>query len=221
MTGRRYRRMDDEPRARFFKTLNRLKQGHLLDNSFNEAERIVVALLPSPPSAMLTLHGPRDGSEMGQTWIKFKKRMNRARNRSRPFIYLGTRADGLGAGGEHLHLLLWDYLWKDSLARQTRELGLGSPCIRSVTSDPLDPIRPAWPIAYVLGQQQPIFGTEHHHRHKPRAKYQRRLLVPQRATLAEHQPELLSALEAAKSPSISDAELLSRVPFFISNTATD
>ena len=205
---RQYRRLRDYGHARFLATTYKLKQGGSIGRPFTLAERFFFALAVAPPSHLLTLNSAEDGPKVGEVWPLFKKRMNRALTGKRPFIYFGTRANGHGGGGEHLHVLLWDFFPANSVHRQTRELGLGNPDIQKITHFHQDPIRTALPIRYVLAQHTPIFGTDIHLRHQPRNIAQRRWFYPQRATLAKHEPELLSALDRAKSPSASDFELV-------------
>jgi hypothetical protein len=183
-----------------------------LGRPLTEAERLLVALLSSPPTNMLTLQGPQDGPSVGEVWPRLRRRVDRARTSRRPLIYLGTKPNGYGNGGEHMHLLLWDYVPVGTLLKHCRQLGIGTPRIEEIRHRN-QPALVARPIAYVLGQQEAVFGTAEHERHMPREKYRRRWLRPHRSTLADHNPELLSAIEAAESESVSDRDLILRVPY--------
>ena len=143
-----------------------------------------------------------------------RKRIERRKSRlGIPLIYFTVFAQGLGAAGCHLHLLLWDYPPMPMYHGQARALGLGNVHVERIT--PSTPENVLRVVSYALGQQEPVFGTTTHRHHQPRVKHQRRWGCPQRRTLEEHKPELLSALDLAKDKAVSDQRLVAELPTFI------
>lgn len=207
---RRYRRLTDIESFGYLTTMRAMQASGSIDRKLTDPERMFLAVSATSPTHMLTIHGPDDGRDMAYVWTLLKKRINNARTNPRPFIYFGTRAKGLGSGGDHLHLLLWDMLYAPTLVKHTKELRLGKPTIKKITYVADDPIANAIPVAYTLGQQSSIFATKYHLRHRRRSKYQRAWFYPQDSTLRDNLPELLSAIQEAHSPSTSDAVLISR-----------
>jgi hypothetical protein len=149
------------------------------------------------------------------------KRLNRDRAKRRPrdpapLIYVANLARAKGATGYHVHLLLWDYVHAPTLIGHCKDLGLGLPQLAQLPADAAGNIDYWQQVMYVPAQHEPIFGSDKHERHEDRVKSARRLLYPQKRTLARHCPELLSALEDANDPAVPDETLLARLPRFSS-----
>ncbi len=181
------------------------------------AERLAVAISAIAPSHFLTIdsrHHDRDA--FVASWRRLVKRLARLRGRSRrPLIYVATIAKSKRPnGGYHLHALLWEYLHLPVLRKHVRASGLGHPDIRHVPSPGADYTQVLRVTAYVLGQHEPVFGNRHSGRHYPRRQGARRYLLPQRATLRNHHPSLLAALERAESLTVTDDVLVRAVPKF-------
>ena len=142
----------------------------------------------------------------------FRALKNRRRRDGRgTWIYVGYRvASSSGAAGYHLHLLLWESVHIISLNTDLAELGLGKAHIEKL--EPLAGVDPfvnaMGAVAYVLGQEEPVFGTAKHRQNLPRPKSKRALLKPQDRTLQARKPELLLALNRAKDPTVPDDALL-------------
>lgn len=178
-------------------------------------ERIALAVTSTRPTHFLTLQTVgANQKELAKTFPLMKKRIGRRKSRpDLPVIYFSVFAQGLGAAGCHLHLLLWDYPPMPMYHGQAKALGLGNVHVERIT--PSTPENVLRVVSYALGQQEPVFGTTPHRHHQPRAKHQRRWGCQQRKTLEEHKPELLSALDLAKDKSVSDQSLVAELPTFI------
>lgn len=206
---------------------------HRLTRPLTPAERIALAVAGTEPTHLLTIDSAlRDRSAFDRAWRQLAKRVARRRPYKPPLAYFGTVAQGEGSGGFHLHMLLWDFLYAPMLIGQTRAVGLGHPDIKQIGATVLrgrppetlsaverhqlsiDQLQTA---AYIVNQHEPAFGRPHHQRHQPRAVGRRRYLYPQRKTLALAQPKLLAALDAARSPTVSDEELIRQLPRFSVN----
>jgi hypothetical protein len=137
-----------------------------------------------------------------------------------PWIYFGAMANGQGEGGCHFHLLLWEYLHLDALLGDVGELGLGGVDLKQVQASEENYIGTATIARYVLGQHEPVFGSKHHQRHQPRTRHQWRWLRRHSSLLAEENPKLLSAIEWAQDRSLTDEELVLRLPWFSTSKGT-
>jgi len=210
--------MKNHPERFLWTALGALRWGYELARPMTSMERALIALMGVPPTHLITIHGP-PGTKVSSWWPRYRKRIDRARGPSRPLIYLGVRASGFGDGGEHLHLLLWDEwipFWV--LHRHADECGLGKPHVDLVPDPQANRLECASMVTYVLSQHEPVFGSRNHERHHQPHPHQRRWIRPHQATLRTHRPQLLSALNAAESPSISDKELVSKVLTFSNKT---
>jgi hypothetical protein len=134
----------------------------------------------------------------------------------RPLIYVANVAQSKGGRAFHVHVLLWEYIHSPVLIGHCKALGLGQPKLRQLPSDPTGDANYWQQVVYIVGQQEPVFGSDEFKRHEERPKFARRLLYPAPSTLKQHAPDLLSALQAAKDPSVPDEELLLRLPKFSS-----
>ncbi len=217
----RYRTLRNQPGGSLWTAIEALHRAYSLGRDMTLRERFLLAFLGCPPTHSLTLHGP-PGTTVADWWVRYRKRINRERASSRTLIYFGVQADGLGHGGEHLHLLLWDDEWFPFwvFQRHAEESGLGKLHIDQVPDPHVDLLGCAHMVTYVLSQHEPVFGSDHHERHHAPRRHQRRWIRPHRATLRRHRPQLLSALDDAESSSISDKELVSRVLTFSKTTGT-
>lgn len=214
-----------------------LALGRPLARPLTEMERLTVAIATmARPTHFLTLDSPPgvDHTQAACEWGKLTKRIVRSRSTRRPLIYVGSIAQS-GAGGYHAHMLLWEHLHLGMLRGHLRELRLGRPCIRHIptTTFPAGPLtiedhvtslcnlaEVGRTTAYVLGQHEPVFGSDHHRRHAARQRSKRRYLRPLAPTLETHKPELLAAVEAAKDRTVTDVQLVRGVPMFSNRTGT-
>ena len=173
------------------------------------AERLAAALLRyASPTHHLTLHGAGLGrKELQRAWEHLRKRLARERPSVGLPLYIGTAVRASGADGWHMHLLLWNYVHAPVLHKHVRELGLGSGHIERIPSPEIDPGGALTRIAYVLGQEEPVFGSRHDRRHDDRVAGNHRLLKPQMATLQQRAPGIFAALQAAKDPDVTDETL--------------
>lgn len=179
-------------------------------------ERLCLAIVAARPTHFLTLHtADAEHSVAARAWRLLVRRMQRRKSRKNPLIYFATIARGAETtAGCHVHALLWEFLWAPSLQGQAKQCGFGPPHLARLPdprSDFDDALRT---VAYVVGQNVSVFGTRHHERHRKRVPSKRRFVYPQRTTLALHQPKLLSAIQFAPDPQVSDQYLLHRLPSF-------
>lgn len=178
-------------------------------------ERIALAVTSTRPTHFLTLQtASASQKELAKSFRLLVRRITRRKSRPEvPLVYFGSFAQGYGAAGCHLHILLWDFPYMPMYHGQVKALGLGNAHVKQIT--PSNPENVLRVVSYTLGQQEPVFGTSRSRDHRPRAKYQRRFIHPQRKTLAEHKPELLTALDLAKDKAVSDQSLVAELPTFI------
>lgn len=178
-------------------------------------ERVALAVASSRPTHTATLTTPvASQKELASTWRLFVRRVERRKARPNlPLIYVGNFANGRGDGGYHLHLVLWERPYAPTYHGQTRELGLGAPHVSQI--EPSTPRNTLNAVSYALSQQESLFGSTHHLRHRPREQSKRRFISPQRKTLEAHCPDLFVALSLAKSQSVSDERLFAELPKFI------
>lgn len=180
-------------------------------------ERLLLTVYGTAPTHLLTIDSSVECREVFMAkWRRLVKRLARQKQRSRrPLVYFGTVAKSTSSGGGyHLHALLWEYLHLPVLLGHTRDVGLGRPDIRQITSPHINAMEVFHATAYVLAQHEPVFGTDHHRRHQPLPTYARRYLAPQRRTLSRYHPDLLSALDRAQDRTISDDALVRAIPRF-------
>lgn len=178
-------------------------------------ERVALAVTSARPTHTATLTTPgASQKELASTWRLLVRRIERRKARpDLPLIYVGSFAEGQGEGGCHLHLVLWERPYVLTYHRQTKALGLGTPHVAQIT--PSTTHNTLSVVSYALSQQEPIFGTTNHLRHRPHEKYKRRWIAPQAKTLERHCPDLFVALDLAKSQAVSDEKLFTELPKFI------
>lgn len=197
-----------------------LARGRKFGRPMTGAERMLVATISARPNHTLTLDsnlGSR--AEVVKAFRNFVKRIDRALARRRPrdperLVYMATIATARGSNRFHVHALLWQRLHAPVVHGHARDVGFGGVMLRRLPEDLRGDVHYWNQAAYVLGQQEPVFGTKHHERHEDRPVWGRRVLHPQASTLARHCPNLLSALQAAKDPALPDDALLTRLPKF-------
>ena len=188
-----------------------MRRGLPMGRPLTDLERMALAVASCRPTHHLTITSAlAERSEFLGAFAALKKRITR--RRARPLIYVGTVANGLGDAGYHAHLLLWGYQHLRILKGEARAVGLGHLHIERVRQEPYPAIESVLATTYVLGQEQPVFGSGKYLDNKARARSKRRFLMPQRQTLAEHRPQLLAALDVAIDPTVPDDALLSFLP---------
>lgn len=208
--------------------LRAISSGRPINRPLTEAERIAVAVAASEPTHLLTIDSAiHDRQTFDRAWRLLAKRLARRRPYRQPLVYFGSVAQGLGDGGFHVHLLLWEFLPAWMLHQQTHAVGLGHPKIQQIGASvlrrrPLEELKNdehyslllerLYVTRYVVNQHEAVLGGSHHQRHQPRAAGKRRYLYPQAATLDRARPNLLAALKAARSPTVSDEELIRYLP---------
>ncbi len=135
----------------------------------------------------------------------FKSR--RRRDGRGSWIYVGNCVmSTTGDAGYHMHLLLWESMHVNSLNDDLAGLGAGKAYITKIEpSAGIGPLANVLDVtAYVLGQEESVFGRDNYLENIPRPPSKRALLMPQRKTLQERKPELLLALDRAKDPAVPD-----------------
>ncbi len=203
----------NRPMDSLWTTIAVVRRGLPLDRRLTKAERYFFVLADSQPTHMLTIDTKDHArGELLDVWTKrLRPRIERRRSRTTPLPYVATFPRSATHGGYHIHMLLWDWLLANTLHAQCAELGLGHPRIRT-----LNWAHGGHPgadgVAYVLRQEQPVFGSLHHTRHMARPKYKRWLHHPQH--LKDTKPNLFRGLSAAKSASVQDKDLLAMLPMF-------
>jgi hypothetical protein len=208
------RRANDPLSAHRALAADAILSGTPLPRKLTKQERRTIAVASCLPTHLLTVNSTASRKEVMHAFSKLKKRI--LRDRGRPLMYVGTCArSSTGAGGYHLHLLLWEYKHMKALLPDLRDVGLGGAKI-----DPLVPNEDTTAIknaiitaGYVFGQEEPVFGTDKHLKNLLRPKGAYSALKPQGETLAQYHPELLAALDKAKDPALPDDDLLSALPY--------
>lgn len=186
-----------------------LADGKPPDRPLSLRERQCIAIASAEPTHHLILSSADLGrDELGAAWGKLRKRI--VRKTKRPLVYVATPACTSRGTGYHLHVLLWEFIWRPMVVAQAREVGFGDrPFIKQIGGTPLDRLTQT---AYAIGQQHPVFGSEHHKANRSREKFKRTTFRSVQTTLRKHNPKLLSALRDAETGSVSDLELLERHP---------
>jgi hypothetical protein len=217
MKARAATTMRNHPERHPFTAVGALRRGYPLGQRLTIRERLALTVTDTGPTHHLTLSGPATKSSVRDLWPTFYRRWNRSRDtRNAPVIYFGCEAQGLGDGGPHLHLLLWEMPWLARVQKHARELGLGAH-VERIAADTDDPMVSLGVVRYILGQHESVFGSREHERHQQKRRSGRRWTHPQRRTLEQHHPRLLAALDLAKDRSVSDLEMFQRLPTFTSN----
>jgi hypothetical protein len=191
-----------------------LQRGEPLGRPLTLMERLALAVTATKPThhLVITTVGGSQGDLMDM-FRRLVRRIERRRSSRLPLIYFGTVAEGTYEGGFHMHLILWEYQHMPMYHGQMRALGLGVPNIEMI--DPLTPDNVLRVVAYVLGQQESVFGTRKHLANRPRDPFKRRYIHPQLKTLERYHPELFVALSLAEDKSVSDETLFAELPRFI------
>lgn len=194
-----------------------LQRGEALGRPLTDLERVSLAVTAAKPTHHLILSTVGGGrKDLGDGFRRLVRRIERRKHRS--LIYFGTAAEGFGEGGFHMHLLFWEYQDMSMYHGQTRAVGLGKPDVERI--DPPEPDNVLRVVSYVLGQQEPVFGTRKHAANQPRKSYKRRFNNPHMKTLEQHRPELFVGLTLAKDKSLSDEALFESLPRFIRESTT-
>jgi hypothetical protein len=205
-------RMRNHPERYPALALAALQRGYPLGRPMTLMERLSLAVSSTLPAYQLTITTVAMAQpELARAFGLLVPRIERRKARKRvPLIYIGVYAMGTGDAGAHLHLLLWERPYMPSWHGQTKALGLGNPHVERVA--PMEPLNILRTVGYVLGQQEPVFGSRGHERHEPRLKNQRRFVQPQARTLEVHHRELFRATQLAKDQSVSDKTLFESLP---------
>src|SRR5579875_1134189 len=212
--------MRNHPERSVWLTAEALARGYPLGVPMTTIERRIVAVISARPTHTLTVHsGSASRAEMAAQFRRLVKRLNRglakrSPQNPKPLIYVATLASAQNSGRYHVHALLWGYLHAVVLLGHCRDLGLGKPKLRRLPAEPTGDLNYWQQVVYVIAQNEPAFGYHKHRLNEERHPWSRRLLTPQKATLARHCPHLLSALDAANDPAVSDEALLSLLPTF-------
>lgn len=178
-------------------------------------ERLCLGVVATGPTHHLTLDSEDlTRSGMSEAWVKFLKRLNRKKSNPRPLMYLAHPAVKTGARGYHLHVLLWEFLYLPMVIKAASATGFGGPHITQIPDFKDDLRTSLHMVAYVLGQEDEVFGVGNDGRHRPRPPHKRNYLYPSRRTLAVHSPTLLSAIQQAGDRSLSDGALCEALPMF-------
>jgi hypothetical protein len=166
------------------------------------------------PTHSLTI---QDRGEFAVAWRKLIKRIDRLDNRrSNPLIYVATFAKSSGSrAGYHAHAVTWNgYVQANVLLKHVRESGLGKAFNQPLPTAGTAAHQRVLAGTYLFRQHVPILGSDDHERHDALPRYARRTVMPQKSTLAVYKPDLLSALNRAKSRSVTDDALVASLPLF-------
>jgi hypothetical protein len=188
-----------------------INRGIPLGRRMTDMERICWAVAATRPTNSYVLSSA--ALSRTELWYFFELLLRRIRREpstaSKPPIYVATVPRGVEATGHHLHVLLWKRPHMPLFHKHTKALGLGKGRAKRIGPSPEDAISAT---SYALGQQESVFGTKAHWQNEPREKGARRFRCPQDRTLSQLHPELFHALNMAKDESLSDMELVSRLP---------
>lgn len=205
--------MRNHPERCFWMALGALQRGWSLGRKMTELERISLAVASAKPTYFVTIStADATHEELARMFRELVSRLERRRSTKKPLIYFRSFARGLGKGGSHLHMLLWENPYISSYVGQSRKVGLGRIDVQKIDSTPVDALLRA---CYVLGQSEPVFGTTTHEHHQMLGGGKRRFSYPQMKTLEKYHPELCYVLDLAKDKSVSDETLFSKLPIFI------
>ena len=123
-------------------------------------ERLTLAIAVSGPTHHVTFSTKSGDYESVTTGFRrFVRRIERRKHSKGPLLYAGTVAQGLGRGGCHLHLLLWEFPPFFMYRAQSQAVGLGTPWIEPIQ---IDLTHRVWVASYVLGQHESVFGVKGH-----------------------------------------------------------
>jgi len=196
-----------------------LASGRPLEPKLTPSEREVVAItIMAPPTNSLTLSSRDLGLEdVRFAWPKFRKRLRRSLGKDIVAI-ASTPITSNGTAGFHVHALLWTgFVHHSTLRECVADTGFERPHIQQVPDAAYDFYRALNSVAYVYGQHGAILGSTHHKENIPLARGQQRVHKSHTVTLTRSAPELLSALDMAKSPTVTDVQLVQSSPIFIYN----
>ncbi len=215
----RFRKLADQPDMIRQSAMINLASGRPLERKMTSSEREVVAITTTaPPTSLLTLSSADLGLEdVRSAWTKFRKRLWRSHGKDVVAI-ASTQITSTGTAGFHVHALLWTGFVHISKLRHCVEgTGFGRPHISMVPDANNHFYGALASVGYVYGQLGAILGSTHHKENIPLARGQQRVHKSQTVTLTRSAPELLSALDMAKSPTVTDVQLVQSSPLFISN----
>jgi len=215
----RFRKFVDPPDMIRRSAMVNLASGRPLEPKLTPFEREVVAITTTaPPTSLLTLNSAELGLEdVRAAWTKFRKRLWRSHGKDVVAI-ASTQITSKGTAGFHVHALLWTgFVHISKLRHCVEETGFGPPYIRMVPDPNNRFYGTLASVAYVYGQHGAILGSTHGRENLPLARGQQRVHKSHTVTLTRSAPELLSALDMAKSPTVTDVQLVQSSPLFISN----
>jgi hypothetical protein len=184
-----------------------LAAGKQPTRALSDLERLAIAVAATRPLQMMNINSELSRNDFMVGFQNLKKRLLSGR---RPLVYFGSVARGIGPAGYHGHFLLWSYIHYATLHGHVRDLGLGRLHGARIDYDRPQDLPGLRVTTYVLGQQEGVFLTTEHDRHRDRPKSTRRFMHPQRRTLERERPKLLTALDLAKDPTLSDVALFQR-----------
>ena len=211
VTSLRNRPVDVLPLA-----LSALQRGYPLGRPMTPLERLALAVASTQPTHRLDITSPSGltQTDVAKAFRLLVPRIEREKGRGKgPLIYVGSIAKGLGRGGFHMHLVLWEYPYTPVWKGHTRDVGMG--LIRAKAIMPAHGQSLLASVSYALAQHEPIFGSNTHEHHEPRQSFKRAFVSPQAETLKSHHPELFRVTHLAKDQSVSDERLFSELPMFI------
>jgi hypothetical protein len=202
-----FRKLVDSYDYRSTVAIARLSAGEPISPALSDLERLAMAVSATRPSHGLDINSRLERDAFMRGFAKLKQRIASER---RPLVYVGVVARGKGDAGYHGHFLLWTSLHYNTIHKHLRELGLGRGLVKVIDYKRPEVVPALRVAAYVFGQEEAVFRSVQHEHHRARPKSARRFLHPQRETLRRLKPELLTALDLAKDPTLSDVALFQR-----------
>ncbi len=185
-----------------------LSRGEPLRAAMTQMERMSMAVGSTVPKYHLYLSSAPGMSheELAQRFDRLRTAVERRTDER--LIYWGVFGNGVGDGGEHIHLLAWKKPQMTIWHEERKKVGIGWARSKPVEKGMGNALKVA---GYVGGQQSSVFGSREHDKAVNRRK-ERSWVMPHDATLRRHHPELLKATEAAKDPAMTDEELFASLP---------
>lgn len=176
--------------------------------AMTQMERMSMAVGSTLPRYHLYLSNAPDMSHKKLAVSFDRLRTAIERRTGEPLVYWGVFGNGVGDGGEHIHLLLWKKPPMRIWHAERKKVGIGWARSKPVAKGMGNALKVA---AYVGGQQVSVFGSGEHDSAASRTN-ERPWVMPHNARLRKHQQELLKATEAAKDPTMADEELFASLP---------
>jgi hypothetical protein len=190
-----------------------LQLGRDLGRPLTALERLSLAVASVQPTDTLTLGtGNMSQPELATAFDVLREQVERRKHRKGPLIYFASYAWGMGGGGYHMHLILWEEPYRKMYNSLGSRLGITHVRWNRITRDPVNTLRA---VRYALAQHESVFGSRKHEENQPREKHKRSYISNQATTLAGYQPELFRVTQMAKDQSLSDVALVSSLPSFI------